>query len=465
MKTNTNLDPRVDYLVNPFNNLINKKKFSDVRKTMHIFRGVTGQGKTYTCIHDWIPRLLEKNVRLIVYSVPFNEIRQDDEFETAAAKYGANVVYNFHKAQRFLKNKNGNPVILIVTNQNWTGEKGKNFQKWVVSNIESIPTAFILDEAHTWTVSCQPNYRAVTGNNTPSYEAILFKQLSKLSRVTPYMFGMTATPNAEMIGTVLTATGMTFEIVNEMADKSLLISKTAWLNTIEHYKRGAEQYAFENFTSKFLGKVSDDKPVMMIHVCREPNLWNVENTLAHLKSYLKLVDAAIDTDEKTIVVLTDKRKFITDLDGNEERVNDEKALDYLRDPEHPARFLIVVEKGKCGMNVSNLASYFSFRFVDRKDMEGTFIITNFLQTAGRFVRPNASYALDSNNDLTSYVLSIKNNAEYTDSQKKRILDELISVNSFDICVPDTETWRESMTIFSRDYCSSVIDARWWVDVV
>ena len=74
---NTNLDPRIDFLVNPFIKLINKKGFSKIRETMHIFRGVTGQGKTYTCIHDWIPALLEKNVRLLVYSVPFNEIRQD----------------------------------------------------------------------------------------------------------------------------------------------------------------------------------------------------------------------------------------------------------------------------------------------------------------------------------------------------------------------------------------------------
>lgn len=461
---NNNLDPRIDFLVNPFIKLINKKGFSKTRETMHIFRGVTGQGKTYTCIHDWIPALLEKNVRLLVYSVPFNEIRQDEQFEIAAAKYGSMVAYDFGKATRLLKNKEVDSVILVVTNQNWTGFKGKNFQKWLITNIESIPTAFILDESHTWTVSCDENYKKVTGNNTPSYDAVLFKQLTKLSRVTPYIFGMTATPNAEMIGTVITSDGMDYIIVNEMAHKSLLISKTAWLNSISFYEKGDEQFAFENFLHNFCKKETVDKPVMMIQACQERSEWNASNTLEHLKAYLDL-DGCFDSDEKLIVVLTDKKKFVTDLEGNIEKVNDETALDYLRDPEHPARFLIVVEKGKCGMNVHNLSSYFSFRFTDKKDGEGTIITTNFLQTAGRFVRPNASYALDSNSDLTNFVYSVKNSSQYTKSQKARILNELIDGNSFDICVPNTDTWVESMRIFREDYCSSTIDAREWIESV
>lgn len=459
-----NLDPRIDYLVNPFNELINSKDFSNVRETMHIFRGVTGQGKTYTCIQDWIPALLHKGLRLIVYSVPFNEIRQDDQFEIAAAKNNANVAYDFNKAQRLLKNKDANPVILIVTNQNWTGLKGKTFQKWIISNVKSIPFGFILDEAHTWTVSCNENYRDVVGSNTPAYEAALFKDLSKLGRKTPYIFGMTATPNAEMIGTVISSPGMSFSVVNKMADKSLLISKTSWLNSIEFYEKGDEQFAFENSIHNFCKKQTSDKPVMMIQVCKEPNDWNVSKTLDHLKNYLKL-DSSFDFNEKLIVVLTDKNKFVTDLDGNRERVNDETALDYLRDPNNSARFLIVVEKGKCGMNIHNLSSYFSFRFVDKRDTEGTYITTNFLQTAGRFVRPNASYALDSENDLTNYVHSVKYNSEYGKSKKTRLMNELIDDNSFDICVPNTLTWIESMRIFREDYCSSTIDAREWIDSI
>lgn len=459
-----NLDPRIDYLVNPFNDLINKKDFSNVRNIMHIFRGVTGQGKTYTCIQDWIPALLHKGLRLIVYSVPFNEIRQDEQFEIAAAKNSANVAYDLDKAQRLLKNKNANPVILIVTNQNWTGRKGRTFQKWLISNIESIPTSFILDESHTWTVSCNENYRDVVGSNTPEYEAALFKDLSKLARKTPYIFGMTATPNAEMVGTVITGPGMNFLVVNEMAHKSLLISKTGWLNSMQFYQKGGEKFAFENSIYNFCKKETSDKPVMLIQVCKEPNEWNVSKTIDHLKNYLKDV-GPFDSDEKLIVVLTSEKKFVTDLDGNTEKVDDETALDYLRDPGHSARFLIVVEKGKCGMNIHNLSSYFSFRFVDKRDTKGTFITTNFLQIAGRLVRPNASYALDSENDLTSFVRSVKTGSEYTKSAKKRTLNKLIDGNSFDICVPNTDTWIESMRIFREDYCSSVIDAREWIDSI
>ena len=156
-------DPRIDYLVKPFLELVNSEKFCETRTRMHIFCGVTGQGKTYTCIHDWIPELLSKGLKLIVYSVPFNEIRQDEEFENMAlnnsANISAHVVYDFDKARRILKNKQSNPVILIVTNQNWTGNRGKMFQKWIISNIKTTPTAFFLDESHTWLVSCNENYR------------------------------------------------------------------------------------------------------------------------------------------------------------------------------------------------------------------------------------------------------------------------------------------------------------------
>jgi hypothetical protein len=118
------------------------------------------------------------------------------------------------------------------------------------------------------------------------------------------------------------------------------------------------------------------------------------------------------------------------------------------------------------MNVQNLSSYFSFRFIDRKDLEGSYITTSFLQTAGRFVRPNVSKNyLDSNNDLTNFVRSVKENHKYTKSQKKSIIDDLIRTNSFDICVPKTETWVESMRIFSKDYCSSTIDSRKWIKSV
>ena len=464
--TTNSLDPRIDYLVKPFMKLVNQKEFSNKRNTMHILRGVTGQGKTHTCIHDWIPTLLSKGIRLMVYSVPMNEIRQDDEFEIASLEYDVRpfvVRDEFDKAQHFLENTK-HPIIFITTNQNWTGDKGRLFQDWAIDNLGNNKIAFFLDEAHTWLVSCHPNYRTVVGSSTPTYEAILFKQLSKLTEVTPYVFGITATPNSEMLGDIEPAPGMKFEIVNEMADKKLLISRTAWLNRLDHYEKGEEEFAFQQTIDDFMRKESENKPVMMIHVCREPNEWDVDNTLEYLKNYLE-ISGPFDKsqNQKLIVVLTDKKKFVTDINGNREALNDQTALKYLRDPKHPARFLIVVEKGKCGMNVQNLSSYFSFRFIDRKDLEGLYITTSFLQTAGRFVRPNVSKNyLDNNNDLTNFIRSVKEDTNYTKTQKKSIIDNVINTNSFDIHVPKTETWVESMRIFREDYCSSTRDARKWV---
>ena len=105
------------------------------------------------------------------------------------------------------------------------------------------------------------------------------------------------------------------------------------------------------------------------------------------------------------------------------------------------------------MDIKNLSSYMSFRSNVKRDSSGEEIIISFLQQLGRLVRLNPGVELD-DYDLTDYARSIKDNPA--------MINQLIANNSFDVYLPNTSTWKWATEVFTKQYCSSVVQGRSWI---
>jgi hypothetical protein len=459
-------DPRIDYLVNPFMDLVNRNNFDNLKNKMHIFTGVTGQGKTHSCLYNWIPKLFEKK-ELVIYSVPEDSVREDKLFNNVAFDCRA----KFHSTKSVKTNKrlfknviedlnNGYKVMLTINHQSLSGgAAGKEFGDWIVDN--KINCAVIVDEAHLWTVSCFENYKNVTGNTPSNYDAVLFKWCMNISNVTSNIFGITATPNAEHLNKINPAPGMEFSIANEFCPKEYLIGKSAWLDTCDLYEKENAEYALQNALTKFINRrgLAFQKQTMMIQCApnidgANANPWTIEYTKEKILSYLN-DNQMFDCDEPVVAIMTSEDKAMYSLNGSRFVCSDgdEEIKENLRDPDHPLTFLMTVEKGKCGMDIHNLSAYFSFRWNIKRDSNGEEIIISFLQQLGRFVRLNPGIDLEEY-DLTEYARSIKDNSQS--------VNQLIANNSFDVYLPKTTTWNHAVNVFKQYYCSTVIQGRSWI---
>lgn len=462
-------DPRIDYLVNPFMELVDDNNFDNLKNKMHIFTGVTGQGKTHSCLHDWIPKLF-KTTDLIIYSVPEDSVREDRLFDNVAFECRA----RFHSTNTTKTNKrlfkniirdliDGYKVLVAINHQSLSsGSAGKDFGDWIVDN--DVNCAVIVDEAHLWTVSCFENYKSVTGNTPSNYDAVLFKWCMNVSSVTSKIFGITATPNAEHLNRINPAPGMEFSISNKFCPKELLIGKSAWLDDCDLFEKEDAEFALQRSLNKFIRRrgFANDKQTMMIQCApvidsKNANPWTIKYTMEKILNYLDQ-NQLFDSDEPILAVMSDKDKSMYSLDGSRIvcRDGDEEIKENLRDDDHPLTFLLTVEKGKCGMDIHNLSTYFTFRWNIKKDPSGEPVIISFLQQLGRFVRLNPGVRLNEY-DLTEYAKTIKD-----DTMK---VNNLISNNSFDVYLPKTSTWEHAVNVFKEQYCSDVVQGRKWVSTL
>jgi hypothetical protein len=478
MKLN-NKDVTKKYLTEPFNNLINKKGFATNKNTMYIIRGTTGLGKTYATFNDFIPTLFGKhNLDLVIYSYPKTEvfdIMQAKESVTKSIIQSGKAVYiatTVKEARTFLKK--GYKVLLCLTHQAiCVSDNGKRFMR----DLEGMGliTGYFVDESHSWMISHIDNYRNVMGSNTPKYEGGLFKMLSKLAERTPYVFGLTATPNAEQINKVPVIGSMGFELINHYPKLEETIGRSGWIGSINKYD--LEGLAREDVYKFFYDAVElhleksykYGKRTMMIKTERANG--SLKFTMDNIQSSLRLWardDSQYLNKSDMIAVMTSNFKgfinfvpcgFGTKIEYTT-RTEDE-IKDALASPEHNCQILLVVDKGDVGMSIHNLKTIFSFRKTD-KEMTTLYdkepITENAIQTVGRAMRINTGVSNEDftdewGYDLTDYVKGLKNDDE---------VEGLLELNSLDLYVPNNEMWNAAEKAIRKDLCPSKEMANAWI---
>ena len=474
----TNKDPLLDYLIKPFNNLIDNLIVNKKYNVCNIAVGITGQGKTYSITQNNISKLFnDTKVKLVIYSVPENAVLDKKAFAEAVEKLdNCKLVFKPNKALKYLRR--GKNVVLCTSNQGmWTraSKYGLELLQYILTNLKD-QVAIFIDEAHCWTISDILNYQDVSGNVPKNYEASLFKSVSKIAEISPFIFGITATPNREARGIIETIGTMKYEIYNNMAPKSLMIGKNAWLNKVNLFNTDSKSSIKSMILQMLLDMKKDEdltgvKKTALIQVRanlsdkvikkREEkgvSTWNANLTeMAQLIIEVNNEFKIFNTNEILYAIMNESEKtaYSTDKTVTETFDDDDEIKEELDDTDSSLKILLVVEKGKAGMNVYSLGYMMSVRQYNTKDYKADeygYITETPLQILGRCVRlwtgqNNDKFVKENNGyDIISY---LKNNINK--------LDIIKTLNSFNVYVTDNGVWGAAIQEFMDKYVTSLND--------
>lgn len=453
-----------DYLRIPFENRVNDKDFVNSKCVMKILTGIVGQGKTYSVANNFTPYLAEeKNVEIFIVSFPTTDILDKDDFEAALIPKGFGIAYHPKDVIRLAEN-GIKKIILLITHQGLVvSEQGKDFLDWLKNSGKEY--AVFIDEAHTWLISHEMNYRDVNGNSNVNYEAKMFKKLAEMSTHSPYIFGLTATPNAEQFGKVKTIGGMTFELINKLPPLPVMLPKSAYFRSEKFYdedfnteKDDIDEIYEDAIVKNFLAPTKIKKTMMVSVGNRDAKTGYNKDYVKELTQQILYCQSLVGEDEKVIALMTGQKKEtgIYSINGSFEKLDENDIKKKLNDNDDPLRIVIVVQKGKMGMNIYTLKTLFSFKPQNKKDSSGTAILELAIQTLGRLVRLNTG--LSKVEFAKKYEYDLLN---YMNTLTKEERNEVLEANAIDIYVPDTRMYREAVRVFKNEYVSTIQDAKFF----
>jgi hypothetical protein len=461
------------YLIKPFMKRITEKGFSTANNVFNMIVGTTGLGKTFTTFNTFIPHLFnKKNLDLVIFTYPTTEVYdKDDAIAVLRETSGVQLVDNIDDAIFYLGQ--GIKVFLPVTHQMILANK--YFLDVIIS--AGYKMAWFVDEPHTWLgCSSSEHYKDVTGNYNALYGGVLYKMVAKVSAITPYVFGTTATPTNEHKHLLLPVGDMEFKIINDYPSTREIISACGWMGGVSYFDI-ENPYEVGHIFSKFFGKHIEKnnlfgKRTMMIS-CEAANGsmgYTIENILDLLKDeYISLGDF---TSQTIVQITNDFKGYVNIVNTNfnngtyqlsYEKVDERTLIRNLNDPNHPSNIVLFVNKGKCGMNVHNIKSYFSFRKTNKKtssNLKSKEIVDTPIQTLGRMMRiwtgvSNREFVKDWGYNLTEYVKSL-NSVER---------NNLLELNSYDVCVPNNDMWKEAIRVVrSKLNPSKTMASDWMVKI-
>jgi hypothetical protein len=261
----------------------------------------------------------------------------------------------------------------------------------------------------------------------------------------------------------------------------------AWINNVSFHDADVKNdvaFKFKNHIHRFVNKEKRTKikQSMLIVVNRENSKdgYGLSEVSNLLKAILKDINY-YDPRENVIAYMTGTSKYIESINSKERKkeysicseylsykaykpYTDQEIIEIANDPERSVRFILLIEKGKCGMNIHNAKSLFSFRTRNGLNNQGESVIENTLQLCGRLTRiytgvKNKDFTAEYGYELTNYVKKLKS------TNNKKELNNLFKVNSFDITVANTKMWKDGMKVFKKKYTCPLKNAKKWAECV
>lgn len=472
------MDPYSHYLTTPFQQEIYDPKFRDRRHTMTIFLGKMGQGKTHAHINSFLHTLIDlpddEGPQLLMYCVPETSIFEHDKFEEECDRLshvlGKTIKYvsttektgNLKSQMRKIEKQylaKGYVVVYSMTNAAITHDVTRDFVNRLM--VDDIKISVTVDESHTWMCSCEANYNLVTGNSgTRTYEAKLFNFCSHIAKKSPFVFGLTATPNREHLLEIEPAEGLTFKMGNTMCPKKFLLNRHGWLDSFKLYDVKHTDLILKEFVQHHQNSIeeSNTKKCAMISCAARidtprSNPWTLE--VMHEQLTRNLIQYAnYDMNDHVIAILNKDGCKTFSLNGDEEKITEDELKERMKDPTDLLSYLLVVYKGVCGTDISSLSHYMSVHAKNKKTSDQVHITVGNIQRLGRFVRPNLTSDIYDGYTLKQYMDEYHTNEE--------LMEQLITDNSFNVWMPDTDTNRVVKQLFEDEYASSVEEAREYI---
>ena len=476
------LCPLKDYLIKPFNNLIDKLSKKPVFNKGYLMVGMTGQGKTTSITTNALRKLLiGEDLQVVIYSAPENAILENAVFEEATMELqkdlpkGVHVKFCDNPMEALKAIKSGKKVVISTTHAGiWT--KQSKFGPILFNHIydNKISNAVFIDEAHMWTISDWINYKPVSGNEPTNYEASLFTKVQMLSEFSPFIFFITATPNREHNGIVTPIGTMEYEIINDFPPKKLMVWKNAWLNSHTHFDANSE-VSIKETMKKMFSKMKEDekktgvkkvaiiqvKPVLSQKVIdgrirKGMSTWHADlKTIKQMAFDLNNAYEFWSPKELVFSEMNEKNVSQYSSDGNyvQPFQDSQELKETSNDVNDELRVIFVVEKGKAGMNIFPAKVLMSLKNYTAKSDDLGFITEIPLQIMGRLVR---LYAGMSKDELVAIAGGDYNMKKFLSNTTIK-LEVMKILNSFDLYIPNTKVWYKAIEEFLEKYATHIDD--------
>ena len=470
----------------PFKKLVDGLRFKDTRNTMNILTGVMGQGKTHTMINKMVRHLLfneSHGLDAIIVGVPMTEVADINDWDNSDLSDDGVKIYDLHDDDnRMLADLDrGKKVVKLITDQAFTGDRGMRLIQAL--NKRDKKFAVFIDESHTWLISHYTKLQLVSGNTkTPTYKGTLFSRCAEIATYNPYVFGLTATPNREQTNDISTSRAngvLNFNLVNKLPSLSEIMFRQSWLDD-----KGEDNYFDPTDENEVLSKLANRLHEfyktesflrsfgMSRSIMYQVNVDSTHgiNTRADVQ---KLIQQIIDVndleayDASTIGVLgvhvgyySNSERTRTNQESRWTGSTEEEILKRIKDPTDSLKHLIVVDKGKMGLNIPNLSMLVSFRMSEKDPKDTVEKITyNNKQLLGRLVR---MYVSPTNAELNTKDPdggdSMYGLMHYVARASNEDITVLYDSNSFGILVARSETWVQAVDEFKECYANTLDEA-------
>ena len=340
-------------------------------------------------------------------------------------------------------------------------------------------SVLLIEEAHQF-VGCADEGRGaylINSGYSSEYTAETWKRIKVWMKVNPRVIGFTATPTEHHKGNELLSSGK-YEVIGDLVPLKDILPHQKWLNKVNnpyHYQKnnGAPSIraAVENSIDvlierelkleKLLLKDPNINPKLAgYYVCGDfRGVWGcpIDEVRNIMSEYL--LSLGFDESTQMIATMVESGNTVWNLNGEGEKVeNASDVFDRLEDPNDPVRFLLVINRGRSGINVHNFTVNVVCRIRDPKEIRTPIPIQIF----GRNVRINVgtgSIIRDKyQNDIGKYL------ANYSDDygiHPQTVIETIKVSNIFDIWYPENpkakRTWQDSLDEFKEKYVNSAKD--------
>lgn len=357
-----------------------------------------------------------------------------------------------------------------------------NYERLLKYAPESI---LVIEEAHQFIGAADPGRDSYVVNfgYSSEYTAETWQRIAKWRDINPRIIGFTATPTEHHKGH--TSLSDQFRVCGKLADKKIILPSQAWMNTPHSYPftKYQGQSSVESAIHQSIDllfdreqkltdlKVSDnfkqDKDVQIntkltaLYVCGDSRgVWgcSIDEVRETITKYL-LADCGYEESDKMIATMVEDSSggnTIWTLDGvAAEKVDNPTLMKRLHCEIDPLRFLLVINRGRSGINVHNLTAGVICRIRDPKEVRTPIPIQIF----GRMVRLNPGTGdvvrKQYMNNLDNY---LKYYSEDYNVDIETVIETIKVANVFDIWYPKNgkakRTWEESLDEFQRDYVNT-----------
>ena len=453
----------------------------DVLNLLKIMVAPMRFGKTRLAIEHHIPFLFNHtDVNLIVLTSPLGSIlKQKRRKLQKVIRNLENVELHDNPLDAKEALDDGGKVVIIMTNQAaWVGSKAVQ----LYDECDKSKTAIIVDEAHTWTTDCKENLPDVIGGGGDKFKAVLYTIVKDFSKISPYIFGLTATSNNQHNGKVPALNNMQFTVINSdfvnvIKAVKKLSYRMAWfdkkrvryftensldgMNTNEAWNDMMETHMEkEKVTGKKITTfVESKRKVPEYGTPKQHRTAENEELKKCLKmfrkdnhGFVRTVFEAEDVDYKTspvIAVMNGDRIDYESLSGNviTKNIDEKEVYADLNDPNHTLRFLVVIDMAKMGVDLPNTKNFFSFRDGWKHKVSKKFglIKESFIQKFGRLLTVYSGLS-DDKFYSEPFVGDVRNVPDFHPEQ-----------NMMDFWIVDNPLNRQAMEDFENYFSSGVPD--------